>query len=69
MKPGDLVRIKLKEFATKEHPLYGRPGILLDIPAGTIRDIPVEYRLWKVLIDGELTSVQGLDLEIVHGDD
>jgi hypothetical protein len=30
-----------------------------------IRNIPEEYRLWEVLLGGEITRVQGLDLEIL----
>jgi hypothetical protein len=69
MKPGDLVRIKLKEFATKAHPLYGITGIIirsydpeikLKIPV-----IPDDYQLWNVMIGGEIICVQGIDLDVL----
>ena len=65
MKPGDLVRIKLEAFEDTDHPYYDVPGIVLRIPEGVIRNIPEEYRLWEVLLGGEITRVQGLDLEIL----
>jgi hypothetical protein len=69
MKPGDLVRIKLKEFATKAHPLYGIPGIVIGSHDPEIKlklpDIPDNYQLWEVMINGEITCVQGIDLEEV----
>jgi hypothetical protein len=66
MKPGDLVRIKLKEFATKAHPLYGIPGIVIGPHKLEIKiNLPDEYQLWDVLINGEITCVQGIDLEEV----
>jgi hypothetical protein len=70
MKPGDLVRIKLKEFATKAHPLYGVPGIIVGAYDPEIKlklpDIPDDYQLWEVMIGGEITCVQGLDLETIN---
>lgn len=65
MKPGDLVRIKLDEFESTNHPYYDVPGIVLGIPEGTIRNLPEEYRLWEVLIGDEVTRIQGVDLEIL----
>ena len=66
MKPGDLVRIKLKEFATKAHPLYGVPGIIVGAHDPEIKlKLPDDYQLWDVMIDGEITCVQGLDLETI----
>ena len=69
MKPGDLVRIKLDEFESTDHPYYNVPGIVLRMPEGAIRNIPEEYRLWEVLLGGEITRIQGLDLEFVYGAD
>jgi hypothetical protein len=69
MKQGDLVRIKLDEFESTDHPYYNVLGVVLRMPEGTIRNIPEEYRLWEVLLGDEITRVQGLDLEIVYGDD
>ena len=66
MKHGDLVRIKLKEFATKADPLYGIPGILIGPHKLEIKiNLPDEYQLWEVMINGEITCVQGIDLEEV----
>jgi hypothetical protein len=70
MKPGDLVRIKLKEFATKAHPLYGVPGIIIRSYDPEIKlkipDISDGYQLWNVMIGGEIICVQGIDLEPVE---
>jgi hypothetical protein len=65
MKPGDLVRLKLDEFESADHPYYNVPGVVLRIPEGTIQNIPEEYRLWEVLLDNEITRIQGLDLELL----
>jgi hypothetical protein len=69
MKPGDLVRIKLKEFATKAHPLYGIPGIIIGSHDPEIKlkipDIPDGYQLWNVMIGGEIICVQGIDLDVL----
>jgi hypothetical protein len=67
MKPGDLVRIKLDEFESTDHPYYDVPGIALGISESTIQNIPEEYRLWEILLGGEIARVQGLDLEVITG--
>jgi hypothetical protein len=70
MKTGDLVRISLPAIDTPTQPNYylrsvqDKTGLIIGFPVEQERFHPY-YRLWNVMIDGDVKMVQGMNLVVI----